>query len=81
MLTLESGQHFEEKAVLFNEVNKFSAVAAEDAVLFTLNKNDFASLTDANLRKFLSKRLTVTQNLVCFANDIMFYSYLIIILT
>jgi CRP-like cAMP-binding protein len=47
-----------------NGIRTMTAVAVEDTVLFSLDKNDFSSLIEPNLRKFLSKRLAIISNFV-----------------
>ena len=61
MLTLESGHYFEERALFFSESRMMTAVASESTTLYTLDKQDFASLVEPGLRRFIQKRLKITH--------------------
>jgi len=54
---LKQGDYFEERVLFFNEYHSFNAVAVGDVSLYSLDKNDFASLVEPNLRRFLYTRM------------------------
>ena len=73
--TLNPNEYLGERALFFKEKRSATATAKEDSEVFYLEKEDFDSVVDANMKEYLSNRLYLQDDTVQLS-DLIFYKNL-----